>query len=177
MTVVYPEGVPLEGNLKVAFVSAFADPDLPTVLEATAATGVDVSCYIKGGTFNLTGDQSTIEDRRLCSTVSYETPGRATRSIDDITYVYDPQAVAASGENEAYEKLQPGTKGFFIVRGGLPFDQDFATGDIVDIWPVQMGVKRKQTPSDKAEGEKFTVIQKPFVIGPVTDDVALVAGA
>ena len=174
MTVVYPEGVPMEGNLKVAFVPAFLDPATPTMAEATAITGVDLSCFIKEGAFNLSGAQSTIEDRRLCSTVSYETPGRSTRSIDDVTYVYDPQAAPASADNAAYQKLPQGTAGYFIVRAGLPFDQDFAVDDIVDVWPVTMGLQQKQTPSGNAEGEKFTIIQKAFVRGAVQVDVAIV---
>lgn len=165
----------MEGNLKVAWVPAFVDPAAPTVAEATAITGVDLSSFIKEGTFNLSGEQSTFEDRRLSSTISYETPGRSTRSIDDITYVYDPQAAPAAADNAAYQKLPVGTEGYFIVRAGLPFGDAFAATNIVDVWPVVMGIQRKQTPAGNAEGEKFTVIQRAFVTGPVQVDVAIAA--
>jgi hypothetical protein len=50
-----------------------------------------------------------------------------------------------------------------------------AVGQFVDVYPVQFGAQRRVAVDPSAEGGKFEIVQKPFVIGTVLEDVALVA--
>lgn len=183
MTVTFPDGVEGEGNVKVAFLLALANPAAPSV--AAFATAVDLSCYITGDGFQPGGEQVTNTDRRLCSRQVFSVPGAITYTIEEVTYVYDPQDPSdAGGENEAYATLAPGTKGFLAVRWGVPYEDAWATGDIVDIFPVTMGAQFKNAPVSASGGgggggdggtTKLTVRQTPFVSGPANLDVAMVA--
>jgi hypothetical protein len=172
MAAVFPEGVPAEGAINIVFVSSIADPEAPSA--AAVAAALDLSCYIKAGGFSIDSSQSEIEDRRFCSTTSATQPGRVTESYGDMVYVYDPQAAPAAADNEAYETLAPGTTGWIVERWGLPVDTAWAADQLVVLKPVKWGARRKQLPTD-TEGEVLTVAQRPFVTGPVLDDVELVA--
>lgn len=173
MTVVYPEGVQAEGNVKVVFVTAIADPEEPTIAELNA--GVDLSCFIKG-TFELSGEQATGSDRRLCSKEDFQVLGRITRSLEPITYVYDPQAAASEPDNEAYETLKAGVTGFLAIRYGLDAqDTAWAASQKVDVAPVECGFQKKDGIPEDDEFAKLTVTQTFGIIGPVADDAVVSA--
>lgn len=173
MSVVFPEGIVAEGNVKVAFVPTVSDPSAPTVIEVAA--GVDLSGYITAGQFTPSGEQARGENRRLGSKQTFQKLGRETPSIGDLNYVYDPQAAAADPENEAYETLTEDTEGFLVVRYGLDAeDVDFAAAQKVDLYPVQLGVQRKDAPPENDEFALLTVTQAVAVTGRVVRDVALV---
>jgi hypothetical protein len=97
------------------------------------------------------------------------------KSLDDITYVYDPQAAVSTASNKHYEVLKQGVKGFLIDRRGIPATTPLAIGDKVDVYPIQLGDQRRVAVDPSAEGGKFEIVQKPFVIGLVLEDVAVVA--
>lgn len=177
MTVVFPDGVQAEGNVKVAFVPAIADTASPKLTELDAAESVDLSCYITAGQFQPTAEQNTGDDRRLCSKETFQVLGRVTRGFEDVTYIYDPQGVAGAEGNAAYEALKQGTTGFLVARYGLDAqDSDFAVGQVVDIYPVECGAQRKTAPPENDEFAKLTVTQRFGVTGPMSEDAAIVAG-
>ena len=49
---------------------------------ATAATAVDISCYLTAGGFALTIDQQTITDERECDILTRNEPGRSSASLE-----------------------------------------------------------------------------------------------
>ena len=106
---------------------------------------------------------------------TFENPGRAKLSIDDITYVYDPQAALATASNKHYEVLKEGVKGYLVDRRGIPATTIPAVGQIVDVYRVQFGIQRRVPVDPSAEGGKFEIVQKPYIIGVCAFDVALVA--
>lgn len=174
MSVVFPEGIVAEGNVKVAFVETLADVDSPSV--AAIVAGVDLSGYIKAGQFSTTSEQARGDDRRLGSKQTFQTLGRETPAIADLVYVYDPQSAPADPENEAYETLVSGTEGFFVVRYGLDAqDVAFAAAQKVDVYPVQLGVQRKDSAPENDEFAKLTVTQSVAVSGLVVRDAVLAA--
>ena len=59
---------PADGNIKTVLVPTVANLAAPTKAEATAATAIDISCYLTAGGFALTVDQATITDERECDT-------------------------------------------------------------------------------------------------------------
>lgn len=180
MTVTFPEGVEGEGRVKAAFVPAIDDIALPS-LAGDLAAAIDVTCYITGDGFSPGGDQEERQDRRLCSRQVFGTPGSITYTIDELTYVYDPQDPSnAGGENEAYSELTPDRVGFLVVRWGVDFEDDLAVGDVVDIYPVTMGAQFKNPPVVGAGAggggtSKLTVRQRPYIRGEAELDVAIVA--
>ena len=57
---------PADGNIKTVLVPAVADLDTPTLAEANAITGIDISCYLTSGGYAFGLDQATIADEREC---------------------------------------------------------------------------------------------------------------
>lgn len=156
---------PADGNLKVVWVPTIANPDAPTVTELTAATAVDLSCYLTADGWNPSTDEQVISDDRLCDTETYEQPGRSSRSLE-VTYIDNTNNTGL--ENLAVETLVPGTAGYLVTRSGMPYDQPFAAGDLVDVWPVTCGVYQKVPPEANSVLRRT---QRMFVTGRVRVDV------
>src|SRR5688500_1435637 len=174
MTVVYPEGVRARGNESVRFVTAIADPLEPTVAELNAVTGVDLSCFLTG--FAPATTQESAEDRRLCSQQVFEDPGDVAVTIDNLEYVYYPQAAPATPENKAYEILKLDVVGWLVDRRGLDARTvDYAAAQIVDLYPVRMGVQGRLAVDPSQQGGKFRISQKAFVTGPYYYDSVVAA--
>lgn len=162
-----PKSVPADGNLKVVWVPALADPANPKVTELTAAGVIDISCYLTPDGFSPGGDEQVVNDDRLCSTQTFERPGRFSDTLD-IIYVHGDEV-----DNAAYTTLKHLTEGFVVERWGKPYDTAFATADVVDVKPAQCGVQRKQPPEANSV---LKCAQKMFITGSVERDVAVVAG-
>jgi hypothetical protein len=160
MAVVTPDGVQAEGNVSVVFVrGGCANPAAPTLAEI--AGGVDLSGYIKGGTFSPTAEQGTGDDRRLASRETYQVLGRVTRGFDDVQVVYAPQdPTNALGQNAAYPILDEGNTGDILVRWGLDADLAYATGQKVDVIPIECGAQRKVGPAENDEFARLVFSQK-----------------
>lgn len=171
-TVFFPTGVDAQGNETVIYVPTLADPTAPTVAELTGAGAIDLSCALRG--FEPQAEQGSTQDIRLCSRETFENPGRINRSINDITYVYDPQAASGAAGNKHYEALEEGTIGYLVDRRGLDArTAAVATGQKVDVYPVKLGAQRRVPVDPSTEGSKFEIMQKPFVTGPVILDAVV----
>lgn len=177
MTVVFPDGVRSRGNETVIFVTTLADPAAPTVAELTSATlAANISCYLSG--FSPTGSQDSAEDNRLCSEQTFEDPGDVAVTIDNIEYVYEPQASVPSTTNQAYELMKNGITGYLVDRRGLNARTVAVAADqLVDVYQVRLGEQFRMPIDPGQQGGKFRITQKPFVTGPYLYDVAIVAGA
>ena len=177
MTVVFPTGVTAEGNVKAKVVPAIANPSAPSLAtEINAATAVDISGYIMAGAFTLASEQGRGTNRRLGSKQTFQRLGRDNPTIEDIRYVYYPQAAAADPNNKAYETLISGYAGFIVVRYGLDAQTvDFAAAQKVDIWPVEFGVQRKDPPPEDDEFALLTVTQAVGVTGVVVRNSTIAA--
>lgn len=172
MPVTVPPGVAADGAVSVKFVTALANPAAPSLAtEINAASSVDLTCLLTKDGFSPAGEAAAITDERLCSKQVFEDFGTVTYSTDALTYIYDPQT-PASASNKAYAALVTGTTGFLVVRWGKDVDIAWAAGDKVDVYPVKVGPRIKQAPEANS---KLKVQQKPYVTGPVQQDVAVVA--
>jgi hypothetical protein len=166
--------VKAEGNLKVAYVPTIANLATPTTIEVTAAGALDISFFITAGNFKPSGEQARGDDRRVGSKQTFETLGREKSTIDDIIYIADPQAAAATAGNKAMELFQPGVSGFFVVRYGLDAETvDFAAAQKVDIWPIIFGAQNKSQLAENDEFAKITIVQAVAVTSVVKKQVAL----
>lgn len=173
MTVVYPEGVRSRGNESVLFVPVILDPLAPKLTELNAVGAVNISCWLSG--FQPQGSQESAEDRRLCSQQIFEDPGDVQISIDNIEYVYYPQATAPTANNKAYEILKLDATGYIVDRRGLNARTAvLAITQLVDIYPVRLGEQFRQAVDPTQQGGKFRISQKAFVTGPYYYDSAIV---
>lgn len=153
-------GTPADGNVKVAWVAALADPSAPTTAELTGAGVKDLSCYLTADGWSPSLDEQVVTDDRLCSTQTFEQPGRHSRSLV-IKYVENPTDTA---NNVAYATLVPGTSGFLVERRGDAQAGAFASGDVVNVWPVKAGQYDPQPPEANSV---LKAQQKMFVTGTV----------
>lgn len=162
---------PADGNVKVVIVTAIANTAAPTVTELNAGTSVDISCYLTSDGFTPSLNEQTISDERLCSTATFEQPGRSQRSLD-VIYIDNTNT---TDDNEAKETLVPGTALFLVVRRGIDYATAFAaTTQKVSVWPIKPGQYSDLPPEANSV---LKTAQKLFVTGEVQVDVAVAAGA
>lgn len=145
-----------------------------SVAVLTGATAVEVICYLTKGTLGFAAEQERGKDERECSDQTFETLGNVSWTINDLDYVWEPQAAALSPTNKAYETLVPGTPGFLNVRFGVLNDVAPAVGQKIWRFPITVGVQVPKTP-DGSAGEKLKIVQPVVVINDVAKDIVLIA--
>lgn len=163
---VYPSGVTVQGNVKLAFVPTIAAVAAPKIAtEINAAGSLDISCYVSGDSWKPTIDQNKGEaPRRLCTKATRDVFGNVKYTLPDLVYSYNPQGVAATDGVKAAEVLVPGTSGFIVERLGLDaVGTDWVIGQFVNVWAVTLG--RQQDWFDP--GDEFNEFMKTqaLVIG------------
>jgi hypothetical protein len=163
-----PISVTSDGNVKVVYVAALANPAAPTLAELTAPTVLDLTMYLTGDGWRPNTDEQSVTDDRLGSRQNFEDRGRFMETLE-IAYVYNP---ASPANDKARTTLTVGTTGFLVPRWGVDIDTPFAAGDIVDVYTVRFGRQRKQ-PGEA--NTKLRIVQKPFVYGKHYQDVAVAA--
>lgn len=175
MTVVYPEGTPTLGNVKVKAVASIADLTAPKLAtEIDAGTSVDISCYLYADGWTPSGSTAkNTKKRRLCSRRDVEQLSVTTYSVGALRYTHDPQGADADTGNEARELLQEGTKIYFVERQGLDaLDEPFAVGDRVLTHYLELGAQIESNDTD--ENGEFYIMQEVVYVndGPKVGIVA-----
>lgn len=168
MTIVFPEGVRVRGKTSLKWVPVIATPTAPALAtEINAAGSLDISCYVYADSWNPALEQNKGEaPLRLCTNVTIDQFGNVKYTLPDLSYIVDPQAVAASDGIKAFETLVPDTTGYFVERLGLNAQTSaFAVGQFVNVWPVQLG-PQLQTGDRSDEFSEFTVMQPVRVSDP-----------
>lgn len=162
---------PIDGNLRVVWVPTIADTTAPTLTELNAVTAVDLSCYLTADGWNPTKEQATITDSRVCSTQEFGAPGRKTPALS-VTVIDNTNSSLETEYNKAVETLIEGARGYFVERSGVAYENAFATGEKVSIYPAVSGEKQLQPP------EANTVIRSiipQFIFANVQTDVEIAA--
>lgn len=168
MTSPIPQSVGTNGTVRAVMITSLASQTAPKLTEISAVSTLDFSCYATGDGFAAETSENNVEDPRLCSKAVYEAPGDHTDTLE-LTYVFNP---ASPANNEAHLELTGGRKGFIVVRWGVDSATAWTIGDIVDVYPVTLGVQRKANPT---RNSVHKIMQKCFVTGEVRRDVLLVA--
>lgn len=171
-----PPGVSSDGMVKVAFVPTIAgiEAATPKILlnELTAVGAVDLTCYMTAA-IDPTASENSSTDWRFCTKQVFEDFGTVTYGFNELNYVYDAQLATDTGSiNKAYTVLKKGIRGFLVVAWGKDAETDWKLGDIVDVYPVRLGVQRKMAPE---QNSKLKIAQKPYVLGKVQEDLAVAA--
>lgn len=162
---------PADGNFKVVYVPAIEDTKDPKLSELNAAGALDISCYLTGDGWNPTKEQATIPDQRLCSRQEYGRPGRKTPGLS-ITVIDNTNSDNASDANEAVETITEGAKGYFVERIGVAYEEPFAAGQKVSIYPATSGEKQPLAPEANSV-TRSTIPQ--FIFADVQTDVPVAA--
>ena len=169
MTQPIPASVGTNGTMLALFIpSLSAYLSGFTVAEATAGAVLDITCYLTGDGLTTETSENNIEDPRLCSKQVFENRGDSTKTME-LTYVFNP---ASPTNDEARLALPAGTRGFIALRWAIDSEIPVAVGQEFDIYPVEMGAQRKQTPG---RNSVHRITQKPFIIGTVAEDVLVAA--
>jgi hypothetical protein len=170
MAVTIPPGVDADARLNVIW----APTNTLSVATLGGATAIEIAGYLTKGTFGESADTQRGTDERVASKAVYEVLGKSTFSLQDLEYVWEPQATAGSATNKAYDTLKPRTTGFVYVRWGVDVDTALAVGQKVDIYPVTVGEQVRKTPEGNA-AEKLKIVQPVVVSGAVLRDQVLTA--
>ena len=166
-------GIDARGKGTVIYVPAIANLHAPKVSELTDAVAVNLSSILY--TFNVTGEQSTVDRTKYCSTSIGQSLGAAKYKVDPMIYDYDPQNIEAADTYGYYSKLTPLSVGYLVDRRGLLCNVAPAAGQLIDIYPVQLGVQSRVAIDPTSEGEKLRISQAVAVISDPVFDIALVA--
>jgi hypothetical protein len=157
-----------DGNVKVTFVDTLTSTTSPSAAELNA--GTDLSCYLTADGYTPGVDETVISDDRLCSTQTFEKPGRYSDTLT-LTYVFRAQDAAGS-DNLAFHALTHLTTGYLVVRWGAAYDDAFAATDVVDVIPVQAGIQQKQPPEANSV---LKITQRMFITNAVERDAVAAA--
>lgn len=170
MALTIPPGVDSEGRRNIIFTPTSS----LSVAILGGATAVELTCYLTKGTFGSAAETERGTDERECTTQVFEVLGRTTWTLNDLEYVWDPQAAEGAAGNKAYETLVEGTTGVITVRFGVDADDALAVGEKVWQFPVTLGAQVPKTPEGNA-AEKLKITQSVVVTGNVVKDAVLIA--
>lgn len=165
-----PASVFSDGMVRVDWVPVLADPENPALSELQALANLEMSCYFTdaGWAPNTAEDQAP--DPRLCSTETYTGPGRHTTTIPTV-YVTNPDDPT---NDEAAVTLVDRSTGYYVERRGVAYDQAWAAGDMVNVYPVKLGVQNETPPTANTP---LTITQMAYVRAPGTKRRVLVVAS
>lgn len=167
-----PPGISSRGNISVFWVDAIANQNVPKLTEVGSPTAaLDITCYLTGDWGGLTGEQAEDPDTRFCSKQVFESPGDIKFKVADLVYVMDSQH-PLSITAKAAVILTPGKQGFLVLRYAKDVEEALAVGDVVHVVPATLGVK---TPTRGEGNTPIRIVQRVFVRGAISEDVAMVA--
>ena len=139
-----------DGNVRVSFLTTLTSLTSPSAAEITAGTALEG--YITPDGWSPGGDTASVDQSNLGSTFTNEAAGRRSFA-PTITYKrYDDSGTATAAETTLVYRAN----GFLVVRSNKAATSAFASGDKVDIYPVQCG---QPVPANAApnETQKATV--------------------
>lgn len=126
-----------------------ADLTKPTKTELDA--GIDASCRILKSDYRLSPTASdTVADTELCSEGNAVTFGASNYEGTVTPFWYlDDDGKSDADDDAVYQALkEKGTELWFVEREGPRYDEDWAVGDVVEVYEVV--TDNPQKPSDRA---------------------------
>ena len=175
MTVVFPDAVKAQGRISVTAVpvDSLASTSAPSL--ADLADGVNISMYLYSGSGVPTSTTATGEaPRRLGSTEVAQELGTTSRTIGDLSYVYNTQRPDSDPANAAKALLDEGSEVYLVYRYGIDADTPLAVGDKVNIWRAQLGPQNEGATGD-GDFDQLNITQAAISKAPPVKGVALVA--
>ncbi|WP_370290241.1 hypothetical protein [Nocardioides sp.] len=139
----------------VPTVSGFATGTGPTVAEATASSGLDISRILFEGGIEPTQNTNLVEQqRRFADTTVNQFIGQTTYTGGTFVFQFDQQGAAGSDGVKAWETFRLGVSGFFLRRMNVARATNFTAGQFVDVFKVETGpaMPIAQGSGENAEG-------------------------
>lgn len=152
----------VDGNVKVSWVPSVANIHAPTVAELTAGTSLEQ--FITPPGYKNKADTKPVPTSSLASTFDTEAAGRRT-------FAPNLELMRQTPTDPVYSLLTYKAAGFLAVRKTLPNTTAWATGQVVQIFPVQCGQRQENDPAPN-EVQMYTV---PLFMTAEPDDSAVVA--
>lgn len=120
--------VPIDGKVRVTFMTACASPAAPTVAELNAGTSLEG--FITPDGLNITASTGTVNTSNLGSTF---TTGRAGRKSFEISVAFHHD----SPTDTPWNLLPYRTSGFLAVRRGIDKTTAYASTQKIENYPVE----------------------------------------
>jgi hypothetical protein len=147
--------IPYEENTRVWFVPAISSLSAPTTTEINA--GIELSHFIPKDGFDPGSNDNTIPTGAIDTSFDAEIQGSYGKKLK-IDFMLDDTT------NTAWTTLPRKTSGFIIHRSNLPVATALASGQKVDVYPVQSGSRMRQKSAANAMQKfqvAFAVTDKP----------------
>jgi len=152
----------VDGNIKVSFLPSVSNIHAPTVAELNAGTSLEQ--FITPTGYKNPAGTKPVDTSSLASTFDTEGAGRRgfTPSLE---------LKRQTPTDPVYSQLAYKVTGYLAVRKTLPCTTAWASGQVVEIFPVQCGQRQEADPAEN-EVQKYTVMM--FMTAD-PDDNAVVA--
>lgn len=150
-----------DGMTKVAFVTTISAPAAPTAAEMAA--GEDLEGFLTPDGLGMDFGNDSVDVTALSSTYNAELPGRLTLSTE-LTFKHQGDTAAP------FSTFAGKPEGYIVVRRNVDATDAWAENDVIEVYPVQIGIRRRQAPAAN-EVLKFTV-QAFHTSAPVAGVVA-----
>jgi hypothetical protein len=132
-----------DGMIKASFVSAIANVAAPTTTELNA--GVPLEAQLTADGLAVSSDTASVDTSKLNSTSNSEIVGRDSFTAA-VTYVRGSHAYATAIQTA----LVRGASGYLVVRRDVVSSTAWATGQKVEVYPVQCKRPNPATPAANA---------------------------
>lgn len=183
---VKPAAAKLSGRKNWVFVPTIAGysatPQVaPTVSELTGASALDLTktFFADGAPVPTPNTNLVDQNARFGDTVTYQFVGKTSLGGGQIKYSFDPQSATGATGRKAYEALKGATDsqtvtGFLVWRGNVPNSTDFAIGQKVTAYPVEIGPSYEASDGD-GEAEEAGMAASFAITGPPLKNIAITA--
>lgn len=131
-----------EGNTKVVFVETLDDASGPTTAELDG--GQDMSRYITKDGLNTPQTQNMVDSSTLADIFDAQIAGSWGGALEITSFRDDSDDVV-------WDTFSHGTTGYFVVRRLIPYDDAWANGQSVEVYPIQ---SHQPIPSPSAANEE-----------------------
>jgi hypothetical protein len=129
-----------DGRTKVTFASAIANQAAPTVAELNAGTSLE-GIMTPDGLVGFEPDTADVDNSALNSTFDTRLPGRASFSGTMVRL----KKTSATADT-VYNLFVRDVTGYVVIRRGTTSSTGWATGDKVEVYPIQTGETRNLAP-------------------------------
>jgi hypothetical protein len=136
----------VDGNLKVSWVPSISSIHSPTTTELNAGTSLE--SYITPTGLKIAPTTAAVDTSSLASTFTTQAAGRRSFAIDIEFKRQTPTDVV-------YNLLPWRTAGYLVVRRTLANTTAYASGQGLEVYPVQTGERQEAVPAMN-EVQKFT---------------------
>lgn len=175
MTVIFePPGVKAQGNDKIVFMTACANPASPSLAtEIKAASSVEATKALYGTWDAPVSVNTGNAPSRVGTKSQLPQEGNANRQVIPVAYPVDPSKPKSDTNNKMWALLAEGTEVFVLVRRGTDIDTDFAAADTGLVYHCRAGFQPEPGQTGTDDLREYQVAQNLIPMGePVEATVA-----